>query len=233
MERFEEITLITALLCSLFCFKTNAEIVVPDDLPAIELLIDAHKKMQEQEMRSVNELSITNAIYESSKTYSEKISDIKSTVNERMSDVNSWLSLASTVLSTGVMIENMVEDYVDFTKSVANNISKQPLIIAIYTKTSSQISKEITRLSKQLVDYAGYQSNILKATMAEKRQLINCIRSHIRSISMLIANAKMHCRILVNQGLKRYLVEDLFNSNKQIMEGVIKSWESHSRQYSH
>lgn len=235
MERIEKIILVVVFLCGSFCFKANAQGKndLPPDIPAIELLIDAHMAMQKQELRSVGELTSTYGVHESSKSYSRKISDIKSTVNERMSDVNSWLSLAATVMSTGVMLENMVEDYVDFNKIVANSINRQPLVLAIYMKANQQISNEISRLTKQVAEYVGYQSNILKATMAEKRQLINYIRSHISSISMMIANARMQCRIMVNQGLKRYMVEDLFNSNKQIMEGVIGSWKSHSSQYSH
>lgn len=231
MEQTNRIGILVIIL-SFFWINAypNGKNSLPRDPTTIEALIDAHKKMKEAEDLAIKELAATTVLHTETKSLADKYNEVKSFLNERMADAGSYVTLASDVANVLLKLESLYENYKYFTEITYSNAKRQPFLLLSYTSTNAELASEIKHIATKCAEYTGFQNNILKATMAEKRKLLYYISSHINSCDMIIRHANMICRSMLNTGLQEYHVRDLINSanNNKIMSKVIESWKKKS-----
>lgn len=200
----------------------------PDDLPTIEALIDAHKKMQEAEKLAVLELGYITTAQSFSQKAAAKYNETRKMLNQRLADVGSYITLASSLASIALQLKDLTETYADFTKTTYNNAKKHPFLLLVYTQANVKVAKEIEHITKSCADFAGFQTNILKSTMEEKRQLLGFISYNISSVIRILNSATLMCRSVLFAGVQEYHVSEIINSqtNKEIIEKVIAKWKT-------
>lgn len=198
----------------------------PDDIMTIEALIDAHKKMKKAEDIAVLELSAIAETHDLTKKMATKYNQTRQMLNQRLADVGSYITLVSSLVSITQQMKNLTESYADFTETAYKNAKRQPYLMMVYTSANLQIADEIKHIIKSCGDFTLFQSNVLKATMEEKRQMLGFISAHIASAQMIINRASLTCRSVLTTGVKEYHVAELINSktNKEIINKVITKW---------
>ena len=199
----------------------------PDDIATIEALIDAHKKMKKAEELAVLELTTTAGTQEITTKWAAKYNNTRKMLNQRLADVSSYATLLSSIANIGLQLKNLTESYAEFTETTYKRAKKQPFLLLVYTNANIRIEKEIEHIVKSCGDFALFQSNVLKATMEEKRQILGFILMHISSVQLLINKANLTCRSVLATGVKEYHVMDIINSktNKELMEKIISKWK--------
>lgn len=225
MERIREIV----LLITVFLIPhpdINASEALPDDVGTIEALIDAHKQMKRAEDLAVLHLELMVGEQSVTQKATTAFNNTRTVLNKRMSDVNSYLSLAAQLASVTTKVLRTVNSYADFTKYTYNHALKNPLAMYCYTNANIQIAKEISHMQKLIAGYTASGLNLLKATMQEKYRLLSQIDYEIFVINQIISRASMMCRSMIDSGIKRWHVEDMIKSDlsKSISDNLISLW---------
>ena len=201
--------------------------VVPDDIATIEALIDAHKKMKKAEDIAVLELTAAAETQSVTQKMAAKYNDTRKMLNQRLADVGSILTLTSSITSIAIQLKDLTESYEEFTETTYKNAKRHPFLLAVYTSANLKIAEEIKRIAASCTDFVAFQTNILKSTMDEKRQLLGFISAHISSVQRIINSASLTCRSMLSTGIQEYHVYDLINSktNQDIMNKIIGKWK--------
>ncbi len=228
MGSSKQIILLVILLMSNIAAWSGGKNDPPDDIPTIEALIDAHKRMQKAEDLAVLELGYITTAQSFSQKAAAKYNETRKMLNQRLADVGSALTLASSIASITMQLKDLTETYADFTKTTYNNAKRHPFLLLIYTSTNAQVAKEIEHITKCCIDFAGFQTNVFKSTMNEKRQLLGFISANIASIQRILNRASLTCRSMLATGVQEYHVWDLVNSktNQEIINKVIAKWKT-------
>lgn len=199
----------------------------PDDIATIEALIDAHKKMKKAEDIAVVELTAAAETQSLTQKMAGKYNESRKMLNQRLADVGSILTLTSSITSITIQLKDLKESYEEFTETTYKNAKREPFLLAVYTSANIQIAEEIKRIAQGCTDFVAFQTNILKSTMEEKRQLLGFISAHIASVQRIINRASITCRTMLSVGVQEYNVFDLINSktNQDIMQKIIGKWK--------
>lgn len=225
----------TIILALILIFGTGAsqgasKNAPPDDILTIEALIDAHKKMKKAEDLAIIELTTTAGTQEITKKAAAKYNETRKMLNQRLADVGSVVTIASSLVSLTQQLKNLTESYVEFTETTYKNAKRKPFLMLVYTNANMQIANEIKHITKCCTDYALFQTNVLKSTMDEKRQLLNFLSAHIASTQRIINRATLTCRSALTTGVQMYHVDQIINSetNKEIMNKIISKWKQNA-----
>ena len=202
----------------------------PDDIPTIEALIDAHKKMKQAEDIAVLELTAAAETQSVTQKMAGKYNETRKMLNQRLSDVGSIITLASSLVNITLQLKNLTESYEEFTKTTYGNAKKHPFLLLTYANANMQIAWEIKHIAKSCGDFALFQTNVLKSTMDEKRQILGFIQMHIATAQRIINRATLQCRSVLAVGVQEYHVSDIINSeaNKEIMNKIIGKWKGNA-----
>ena len=226
----KKIIILAALILCHIAAWSGGKNSPPDDIATIEALIDAHKKMKEAEDLAVLELTAIKETHSVTQTMAKKYNQTRTMLNQRMADVGSYVTLLSSVVSITVQLKNLTESYKDFTETTYNNAKRQPFLLMVYTSANLQIAKEIKHITKCCVDYTAFQTNVLKATMNEKRQLLGFISANIAAVQRIINKATLTCRSMLATGIKEYHVREIIDSktNQDIINKIIAKWKGNA-----
>lgn len=202
----------------------------PDDVLTIELLIDAHKKMKKAEDIAVVELRAITETQDITKKMALKYNQTRKMLNQRLADVGSALTLLSSVASITMQLKDLTESYADFTERVYKNAKRQPFLLLTYTTANIQIANEIKHIAKSCAEFPLFQTNVYKATMEEKRQILGFISAHISSVQRIINRTSLLCRSMLAVGVQEYHLYDIIDSktNKDIMNKIIGKWKGNA-----
>lgn len=226
MEKIEKIVLVF-ILSTLFPFGIHAEQdIIPWDAGTLEALIDAHSKVQKFERIALGELTTIEGEHISTQSQTSKYNEIKTTINQRMSDFNSYLLLAASLTNIATKIYSLATSYIDFTKSAAQNVLEYPLLMQLYTETCKDVGREVDRLWVDVTAVAGYQTNMLKATMKEKHDVLNAIKARLSKMEYTLENARFAMRCMINNKSRILYPWDLAEGRSTIMNKVIQEWNA-------
>lgn len=208
----------------------SANVFAPNDIPTIEALISAHKAMKKAEDIAILDLSSISATHKQTSGFANKYKEAKSMLNQRLADVNSAITLVSSIFSVTLKLKNLMEDYKDFTVITYKNAKRQPFLLLTYTNANKQIVDETKRIAAKCTQFALFQTNVLKATMEEKKQILEFISMNIASVQRIISQATWTCRSLLATGIKEYHVKDLIESSEDIINKIIGLWKKKSQE---
>lgn len=184
----------------------------PADAPTLAVLIDAHKVMKEAELKALGQIEVNYVEQGFITNTTKKFNEVKTTLNSKMSDVNSYLLLASSIAKTSLSLKKAIEDYTAFTKNSVDYISDSPLTSAYYADAQYRIAKEIKHVTKLIAGYTASGMNILKASNDEKIKMIFLINASISQIRDTIYYADIMMRSLIRTGYKVYYIKDILTS---------------------
>lgn len=219
--------LILTIVLSLIMAIPLSAALIPDDIPTIEALIDVHKRMKGAEDLAVIELTAIEETHSLTEKAAKAVNETRTVLNKRMSDANSYLSLALQLTNVTLKVKNLIENYADFTTLTYEYALKQPLVMVYYVNANAKIKKEVEHISTLFAGYSAAGLNILKATMEEKYRVLGQIQNAVARINMIISHANLVCKGMLNTGIRIYHIEDIINNktNKSIADELIALWK--------
>ncbi len=228
MERISKkialsISLFVLLLCPEVCSGNK---FVPDDLPTIEALIDAHKKMKRAEDLAVLELTAIEETHRLTDKAVAAYNNTRSILNKRLADANSYLMLAVHISNVAIKVARVVQNYADFTTTTYDYALKKPFVMVYYTKANYELAKESKHVAEMVAGFTASGLNLLKATMEENYKVLMQIENSIARMNRIIATNNMICRGMIHTGLKIWHVQDILSDKAMdsIANKIIALW---------
>lgn len=217
------------LLFSLFVgFSTasRAGIVGPDDLPTISALIELHKKMAKAEDVAVNQVETGYVEQQLATKNSSKFNDVRITLNTKLNNAHQWLILAAAISKTTLDVGNATKEYVQFTQLTAKNIFRKPQIAWYFAEANYNVSKRVVLLKKSVALLVASETNILKASLDERIDMVYNIQEQVAVIRGIISQALFWSRCVRIGGFKYDYIWDILNSDvyDSIANDLINSW---------
>lgn len=196
-----------------------------NDIPTLEALIDAHKKMKKAEDLAVLELTTITATHSLTEKVTTAYNKTRTILNKRMSDTNSYIMLVSQLSNVTLKMVGLIENYSDFTSGTYKLAQDKPFVMAYYIRANLELKNEIKFLSQMISTYAASGLNLLKATMKEKYQVLAQIDISISKMNRLINRTNLICKGMVKTGVREWHVKELAESSKYIVKEIIELWQ--------
>lgn len=213
------------VLLFLFPVKSFAY-VLPKDLPTIEALIALHKAIKKDEDQALTRVATSFGEQSLITKGANKFNDMRTTLDTRLSNANSYLVLAGAISSTANSLYQLVRDYKDFTSHTFKYVSDKPFVAWYYTDANVAIAREIKHCYKLYATVAASGINLMKASMDEKLNLVLTLKTSIDRVRGIIDNANLYCYLVTNCGWKPDYIWEILNSNvkDEIVNKVINQW---------
>ena len=220
--------IILILLLFLSTYNSWAGIVGPDDLPTISALIELHKQMAKAEELSVHQVSASYLEQEVATENTTKFHEVRKTLNSKLNNAHQWIILAAAMSKTTLDVGNATKEYIQFTKLMSNNLFRKPQIAWYFAETNYNVAKRISLLKNSITLLVASETNILKATLDERIEVINNIQEQIAVIRSLINQALFWSKCVSLGGFRYDYIWDILNSDVYdgIAKDIINNWTS-------
>lgn len=212
--------IILILLLFLSTYNSWAGIVGPDDLPTISALIELHKQMAKAEELSVHQVSASYLEQEVATENTTKFHEVRKTLNSKLNNAHQWIILAAAMSKTTLDVGNVTKEYIQFTKLMSNNLFRKPQIAWYFAETNYNVAKRISLLKNSITLLVASETNILKATLDERIEVINNIQEQIAVIRSLINQALFWSKCVSLGGFRYDYIWDILNSD--VYDGIAK-----------
>lgn len=226
MERSLRILLSLLLLIAGYNSGNAIDYKLPHDPFTLEALISAHKEMKKAEDLAVLQIEANHEQQSFITKTTSAINKVQTTLNKRMSDVNSYILLASSIVTTSTKLKNLTQEYYDFSKKSFKSVGDNALLGAFFIDANARIAKEVKYLTKLIASYTASGMNILKATNDEKIKLIFLIQSSISQIRNTIYSAEIMMKTMQRYGYDVYYITDILTDDfRETLSGkLINEW---------
>lgn len=220
--------IILILLLFLSTYNSWAGIVGPDDLPTISALIELHKQMAKAEELSVHQVSASYLEQEVATENTTKFHEVRKTLNSKLNNAHQWIILAAAMSKTTLDVGNVTKEYIQFTKLMSNNLFRKPQIAWYFAETNYNVAKRISLLKNSITLLVASETNILKASLDERIEVINNIQEQIAVIRSLINQALFWSKCVSLGGFRYDYIWDILNSDVYdgIAKDIINNWTS-------
>ncbi|MCS2793839.1 hypothetical protein NXW97_17845 [Bacteroides faecis] len=200
--------------------------VLPKDLPTIEALIALHKAIKKDEDKALQRVAASFGEQSLITKGANKFNDVRTTLDTRLSNANSYLVLAGAISSTANSLYQLVRDYKNFTSHTFKYVSDKPFVAWYYTDANVAIAREIKYCYKLYATVAASGINLMKASMDEKLNLVLALKSTIDKARAIIDNANLYCYLVTNCGWKLDYIWEILNSTvkEEIADRIINQW---------
>ena len=220
--------IILILLLFLSTYNSWAGIVGPDDLPTISALIELHKQMAKAEELSVHQVSASYLEQEVATENTTKFHEVRKTLNSKLNNAHQWIILAAAMSKTTLDVGNVTKEYIQFTKLMSNNLFRKPQIAWYFAETNYNVAKRISLLKKSIALLVASETNILKASLDERIEVIYNTQEQIAVIRSLINQALFWSKCVSLGGFRYDYIWDILNSDVYdgIAKDIINNWTS-------
>lgn len=223
----KKIILILSFILIIGNYSHAIDYGLPGDLPTIEALINLHKQMKKNEQASLAQCASITAEQERTTNVSGKISEIRSTINKKMCDVNSYIVLATTIINTTTNLKNLKDELNEFVFETSPLIIQKPYTAKYFYNAEQRIQHSIERLAKLIGGFSVESLNVLKASMDEKFKLLYIIDSTINEMRYTLRIASNYIKYSNGDpSLKATLIELVpAIAKSKTMEKLIIKWK--------
>lgn len=223
--KHKHLSILVLMFAVLFPTKSFAY-VLPKDLPTIEALIALHKAIKKDEDQALTRVATSFGEQSLITKGANKFNDVRTALDTRLSNANSYLVLAGAISSTANSLYQLVRDYKDFTSHTFKYVSDKPFVAWYYTDANVAIAREIKHCYKLYATVAASGINLMKASMDEKLNLVLTLKTSIDRVRGIIDNANLYCYLVTNCGWKPDYIWEILNSNvkDEIVNKVINQW---------
>ena len=183
----------------------------PKNAPLIEALIQLHKDMKHAEDNARDDFH-----------------DVKTTLNTKLSNAYSYVLLAAALSGTANSLYKLINEYADFTSSMASTVTSKPMVGWYYAEAVYACEREIKNIKALYTTMTASGLNIMKASMDEKLNMIFQIKASIDSMLRIIEDASFWCSCVAIGGFAHDYIWDILNSDvtNAIAEGLITKWNA-------
>ena len=217
------------ILCLTLLFLLPAKsfaYVIPKDLPTIEALIALHKAIKKDEDKALQRVAMSFGEQSLITKGADKFNDVRTTLDTRLSNANSYLVLAGAISSTANSLYQLVRDYKNFTTHTFKYVSDKPFVAWYYADANVAIAREIKHCYKLYATVAASGINLMKASMDEKLNLVLTLKTTIDRAHGIIDNANLYCYLVTDCGWKPDYIWEIPNSTvkEEIADRIINQW---------
>lgn len=217
------------ILCLTLLFLLPAKsfaYVIPKDLPTIEALIALHKAIKKDEDKALQRVAMSFGEQSLITKGADKFNDVRTTLDTRLSNANSYLVLAGAISSTANSLYQLVRDYKNFTTHTFKYVSDKPFVAWYYADANVAIAREIKHCYKLYATVAASGINLMKASMDEKLNLVLTLKTTIDRAHGIIDNANLYCYLVTDCGWKPDYIWEILNSTvkEEIADRIINQW---------
>ncbi len=200
----------------------------PKNAATIEALIDLHKDMKSAEDRAMENISISYGEQSAVTKKTVNFHDVKSTLNTKLNNAYSYVLLAAALSGTANSLYKLINEYADFTSSMASTVTSKPMVGWYYTEAMFACEREIKNIKALYATMTASGLNIMKASMDEKLNMIFQIKASIDSMLRIIDDANFWCSCVAIGGFAHDYIWDILNSEvtDKIAEGLITKWNN-------
>ena len=212
----KKILLILFFIVGSFAY-CHAGIEFPADMPTLSALISLHKKMAKAEDASVNQVNTSYIEQQLVTNNATKFNDVRTTLNTKLNNAHQWIVLAAG---------STVKEYIQFTKLMGKNLLRKPQVAWYFAEANYNVSKRVSLLKKSVALLVASETNILKASMDERMEIIFNIQEQVAIIRGIINQALFWSRCVAIGGFKYDYIWDILNSEVYtgIANDIINSW---------
>ena len=133
-------------------------------------------------------------------------------------NAHQWVILAAAISKTTLDMGNATKEYIQFVDLTRKNLFRKPQIAWYFAEANYNVSKRMSLLKKSLALMVVSETNILKASLSERIDMIYDIQDQIAVIRGIISQALFWSRCVDIGGFKYDYVWDILNSD--VYEGI-------------
>ena len=151
-----------------------------------------------------------------------KFNEVRTTLDTKLNNAYSYVILAAAISGTATGLYSLAKEYKDFTVNTYNTVLEKPFVAWYYTEANMAISREIKHCQKLYASLAASGLNVMKASMAEKLDLVMTLKTSIDRARAIIDNANIYCYLMTEGGWKPdYIWEILTSDVKDEIVGIL------------
>ena len=168
--------------------KTHA-IELPNDFPTIEALIDLHKMIKGQEDAARDRIAVSFGEQSMVTKGADKFNDVRTTLDTKLSNAYSYVLLAACLSSTANSMYRLIQEYSEFARLSAKYTTKKPMVAWYFAEANLACSREIKNIKALYLTMTASGLNVMKASMDEKLNLVNSLKTSIDTMRGIIDSA--------------------------------------------
>ena len=187
----------------------------PHDLPTIEALIDLHKMIKGAEDGARDKVALSFGEQSMVTKGADKFNDVRTTLDSKLSNGYSYVLLAACLGSTANSM------YLS-----AKYTTKKPMVAWYFAEANLACSREIKNIKALYMTMTASGLNVMKASMDEKLNLVNSLKTSIDTMRGIIDSAYCWASVVAIGGFHYDYIWDILNSEvtDEIATGLINQW---------
>lgn len=198
----------------------------PQDFPTIEALISLHKMIKGEEDAARDKIAISFGEQSLVTKGANKFNDARTTLDSKLSNGYSYVLLAASLSYTASSMYKLIQEYSEFAQLSVQYSTKKPMVAWYFAEANLACSREIKNIKALYLTMTASGLNVMKASMDEKLNLVNSIKTSIDTMRGIIDSAYCWASIVAVGGFHYDYIWDILNSEvtDEIATGLINQW---------
>ena len=186
----------------------------PQDFPTIEALISLHKMIKGEEDAARDKIAVSFGEQSMVTKGANKFNDARTTLDSKLSNGYSYVLLAASLSYTASSMYKLIQEYSEFAQLSVQYSTKKPMVAWYFAEANLALTMTASGL------------NVMKASMDEKLNLVNSIKTSIDTMRGIIDSAYCWASIVAVGGFHCDYIWDILNSEvtDEIATGLINQW---------
>ena len=214
------------LMFAVLGISNSSAIILPEDFPTIEALIDLHKMIKGQEDAARDRIALSFGEQSMVTKGADKFNDVRTTLNTKLSNAYSYVLLAACLSSTANSMYRLIQEYSEFAQLSVKYTTKKPMVAWYFAEANLACSREIKNIRGMYATMTASGLNVMKASMDEKLNLVNALKTSIDTMRGIIDSAYCWASVVAIGGFHYDYIWDILNSEvtDEIAKGLINQW---------
>lgn len=198
----------------------------PQDFPTIEALISLHKMIKGEEDAARDKIAVSFGEQSLVTKGANKFNDARTTLDSKLSNGYSYVLLAASLSYTASSMYKLILEYSEFAQLSVQYSTKKPMVAWYFAEANLACSREIKNIKALYLTMTASGLNVMKASMDEKLNLVNSIKTSIDTMRGIIDSAYCWASIVAVGGFHYDYIWDILNSEvtDEIATGLINQW---------
>ena len=198
----------------------------PQDFPTIEALISLHKMIKGEEDAARDKIAISFGEQSLVTKGANKFNDARTTLDSKLSNGYSYVLLVASLSYTASSMYKLIKEYSEFAQLSVQYSTKKPMVAWYFAEANLACSREIKNIKALYLTMTASGLNVMKASMDEKLNLVNSIKTSIDTMRGIIDSAYCWASIVAVGGFHYDYIWDILNSEvtDEIAAGLINQW---------
>ena len=198
----------------------------PQDFPTIEALISLHKMIKGEEDAARDKIAVSFGEQSLVTKGANKFNDARTTLDSKLSNGYSYVLLAASLSYTASSMYKLIQEYSEFAQLSVQYSTKKPMVAWYFAEANLACSREIKNIKALYLTMTASGLNVMKASMDEKLNLVNSIKTSIDTMRGIIDSAYCWASIVTVGGFHYDYIWDILNSEvtDEIATGLINQW---------